>query len=207
MKYRPSIRHNWLHYLVLCLMLTGCTLPQDPAPPQQGYLLQVHNFPPLAATSKSKRRVLLVNVSKTAPGFDSRNIAYTSAPPKLDYYRDSVWSDTPANMLQPILVQAFERTGAFKAVVAPPAPGLADVRVDVDVVRLQQEFMTRPSQVRIVARLKVVDMKTRHVLDTRLFEAVAPAPSDDAAGAAQAAGVALERLLSEMLPFALKSMP
>lgn len=196
-----------LMWLLCCLVLAGCTLPQDPAPPQQGYLLQVHNFPPLAATSKSKRRVLLVNVSKTAPGFDSRNIAYTSAPPKLDYYRDSVWSDTPANMLQPILVQAFERTGAFKAVVAPPAPGLADVRVDVDVVRLQQEFMTRPSQVRIVARLKVVDMKTRHVLDTRLFEAVAPAPSDDAAGAAQAAGVALERLLSEMLPFALKSMP
>ena len=202
-----SAHGNWLKYLLVCLMLAGCTLPQDHAPPQQGYLLQVNNFPPAQGSAKTKRKVLLVNVSKGAAGFDSPNIAYTSAPPKLDYYRDSVWSDTPANMLLPILVQAFEHTGAFKAVIAPPAPGLADVRVDVEVIRLQQEFMTRPSQVRIVARLKVVEMKNRHVLDTRLFEAVAPAPSDDAAGAAQAANVALEKLLSEMIPFALRTMP
>lgn len=201
------IRDKWLKLLLLCLMLTGCTLPQDHAPPQQTYLLEVSNFPSVLATSKARRKVLLVNVSKGAPGFDSRNIAYTSAPPQLNYYRDSAWSDTPANMLLPILVQAFERTGAFKAVVAPPSPGLADMRVDVDVIRLQQELMKRPSQVRIVARLKVVDMRNRHVLDTRLFEAVAPAPSDDAAGAARAAQVALEQLLDEMLPFALKNMP
>ena len=195
---------SWLIWLAL-LALAGCALPQDSSPPPQAYLLEAGAFTPPPAR-RSSRKILLVTVSKEAAGFDSNRIAYTREPPKLDYYKDSVWSDTPAKMLLPILVQAFERSGAFKAVVSPPSPALADVRVDVDVIRLQQEFMTRPSQVRLIARLKVVEMKSGHVLETRLFEAIAPAPSEDAAGAARAANAAVKQLLNEMLPFALRTL-
>ena len=196
-----SSRLIWL----LLLTLAGCALPQDSSPPQQAYLLEAGAFTPPPAR-RSSRKILLVTVSKEAAGFDSNRMAYTREPPKLDYYKDSVWSDTPAKMLLPILVQAFERSGAFKAVVSPPSPALADVRVDVDVIRLQQEFMTRPSQVRLIARLKAVDMKNGHVLETRLFEATAPAPSEDAAGAARAANAAVQKLLNEMVPFALRAL-
>lgn len=197
----PSSRLIWL----LLLTLAGCALPQDHSPPQQAYLLEAGAFTPPPAR-RSSRKILLVTVSKEAAGFDSNRMAYTREPPKLDYYKDSVWSDTPAKMLLPILVQAFERSGAFKAVVSPPSPALADVRVDVDVIRLQQEFMTRPSQVRLIARLKAVEMKSGHVLETRLFEATAPAPSEDAAGAARAANAAVQKLLNEMVPFALRAL-
>lgn len=196
-----SSRLIWL----LLLTLAGCALPQDHSPPPQAYLLEAGAFTPPPAR-RSSRKILLVTVSKEAAGFDSNRMAYTREPPKLDYYKDSVWSDTPAKMLLPILVQAFERSGAFKAVVSPPSPALADVRVDVDVIRLQQEFMTRPSQVRLIARLKAVEMKSGHVLETRLFEAVAPAPSEDAAGAARAANAAVQQLLNEMVPFALRAL-
>jgi cholesterol transport system auxiliary component len=147
-----------------------------------------------------------VTVSKEAAGFDSNRIAYTREPPKLDYYKDSVWSDTPAKMLLPILVRAFESTGAFKAVVSPPSPVLADFRVDVDVIRLQQELMTMPSRVRLITRIKVVEMKSGHVLETRLFEAIEPAPSENAAGAARAANAAMQKVLGEMVPFALRAL-
>jgi len=191
--------------LGVLLALAGCALPQDSSPPQQAYLLEVGAFTPPPAR-RSSRKILLVTVSKEAPGFDSNRIAYTREPPKLDYYRDSVWSDTPAKMLLPILVRAFESSGAFKAVVSPPSPALADVRVAVDVIRLQQEFMTRPSQVRLITRLKVVEMKSGHVLETRLFEAVAPAPSENAAGAARAANAVVQQVLNEMVPFALRAL-
>ena len=68
----------------------------------------------------------------------------------------------------------------------PPAPTLADMRVDVDVIRLQQEFMTQPSRVRLTARIKVLNMKSGHVLATQVFEVLEPAPSEDAYGAARA---------------------
>jgi cholesterol transport system auxiliary component len=190
--------------LFALLALAGCALPQDSSPPPQAYLLEAGAFtPPPARRSSSK--ILLVTVSKEAPGFDSNRIAYTREPPKLDYYKDSVWSDTPAKMLLPILVRAFESTGAFKAVVSPPSPVLADLRVDVDVIRLQQEFVTTPSRVRLITRIKVVQMKNGHVLETRLFEAIEPAPSENAAGAARAANAAVQKVLGEMIPFALRA--
>lgn len=198
-----SSRLAWMLWALLTL--AGCALPQDSSPPQQAYLLEVGVFTPPPAR-RSSRKILLVTVSREAPGFDSNRIAYTREPPKLDYYKDSVWSDTPAKMLLPILVRAFESSGAFKAVVSPPSPVLADLRVDVDVIRLQQEFMTRPSQVRLITRLKVVEMKSGHVLETRLFEAIAPAPSENAAGAARAANAVVQQVLSEMVPFALRTL-
>ena len=201
---RPSVRTGRLGWaLLVMLALAGCTLPQDQSPPAQSYLLEVGTFAP-APARRSSGKTLLVTVPKAAPGFDSNRIAYTREPPKLDYYKDSVWSDAPAKMLLPILVRAFETTGAFKAVVSPPAPGLANLRVDVDVIRLQQEFMTRPSQVRLMARIKVVNLKSGHVLGTQVFEAVEPAPSEDANGAARAANAAVQKVLGEMVPFALR---
>ncbi len=189
--------------LLAVLALAGCTLPQDKSPPPQTYVLEVGTFaPPLARRSSGK--TLLVAAPRAAPGFDSNRIAYTREPLKLDYYSNNVWSDTPAKMLLPVLVRAFEGTGAFKAVVSPPAPTLANMRVDVDVIRLQQEFMTQPSRVRLTARIKVVDMKSGHVLGTQVFEALEPAPREDAYGAAQAANAAVRKVLGDMIPFTLQ---
>ena len=78
------------------------------------------------------------------------------------------------------------------------------MRVDVDVIRLQQEFMTQPSRVRLMARIKVVDLKSGHVLGTQVFEAVEPAPSEDANGAARAANAAVRKVLDQMVRFALR---
>ena len=188
---------------LLAAALAGCTLPQDQSPPAQTYLLEVGTFAP-TPVRRASGKTLLVAPPKAAPGFDSNRMAFTRQPPKLDYYRDSVWSDAPARMLLPILVRAFEATGAFKAVISPPAPGLANLRVDVDVIRLQQEFMTQPSRVRLMTRIKVVDLKSGHVLGTQVFEAVEPAPSEDANGAARAANAAVQKVLEQMVRFALR---
>lgn len=185
------------------LALAGCTLPQDKSPPPQAYMLEVGNLMSPQARRPSGK-TLLVAVPKAAPGFDSNRIAYTRDPLKLDYYSNSVWSDTPARMLLPVLVRAFEQTGAFRAVVTPPAPALANMRVDVDIIRLEQEFMTRPSQVKFMARIKVVDLKSGQVLGTQVFEDLQPAPSEDAYGAVQAANLAVRKVLGDMVAFALQ---
>lgn len=194
-------RFGWM--LLVALTLAGCTLPQDQSPPPQTYLLEgsTHAMPP---SRRSSNKTLLVTTPRAAPGFDSNRIAYTKEPPKLDYYNDSLWSDTPAKMLLPILVRVFESTGAFKAVLSPPAPALANLRVDVDVIRLQQEFMIRPSRVRFTARVKIVDMKSSHVLATQVFETIESAPSEDASGAARAANAAIQQALDQMVSFALR---
>ncbi len=202
---RLKVKNNRFVWALLCLAtLVGCSLPQDRSEPPQSYLLDGGNFSPPTAR-RSNGKTLLVTVPKAAPGFDSNRIAYTKEPLKLDYYSNNIWSDTPAKMLLPVLVRAFEGTGAFKAVVSPPAPTMADLRVDVDVMRLQQEFVaSQPSRVRLMTRIKVLNMKSGHVLATQVFEAIEPTPTEDAYGAAQAANRALQKLLNDMVPFALR---
>ena len=63
--------------------------------------------------------------------------------------------------------------------------------------------MTQPSKVRLSARIKVLDMKSGQVLGTQVFEAVEPAPSEDAYGAVRATNAAVGKVLGEMVPFAL----
>ncbi len=158
----------------------------------------------LPLSSRSSGKFLLVTLPRIAPGFDTNRIAYTKEPLKLDYYNDSVWSDTPQKMLLPILVSAFERTGVFKAVMVPPAPSLADLRIDVDVIRFQHECMIHPSRVRVTARTKVVEMKSGHVLGTQVFEVVETTISEDAYGAVRAFNIAIQNLLVNILPFTLQ---
>jgi cholesterol transport system auxiliary component len=190
-------------WLFLLAVLAGCTLPQDNSPPPQTYLLGGGEIFTPTPLRRSSGKILLVTTSREAPGFDSPRMAYTRELPKLDYYNDSVWSDAPAKMLLPLLVRAFEATGAFKAVVSPPSPVLADLRVDMDLILLQQEFMMLPSRVRLTVRIKVMDMKSGHVLGTRIFEAVEPAPGENAQGGARAANAAARKLLGEVTAFAL----
>ncbi|MBL8260251.1 MAG: membrane integrity-associated transporter subunit PqiC [Candidatus Competibacteraceae bacterium] len=189
-------------WMLVGALAAGCSLPGDKSEPPQTFLLDVGalDAPP---ARRPTGKTLLVATPKAAPGFDSNRIAYTREPLKLDYYLNSVWSDTPAKMLLPVLVRAFEGAGAFSAVVSPPSPAVPDLRVDLDIIRLQQELMSKPSHVRLTVRLKVIDTRSGRVLGARVFEAVESTPSEDAYGAARAANAAVQKLLGEMIPFAL----
>ena len=111
--------------------------------------------------------------------------------------------DTPARMLAPLVVSALESTGAFKAVLTPPTPALDDLRLDIDIIRLQQEFLRQPSEVRLIARAKLFDVASGRVA-TRLFETDAPSPTEDAYGGIKAANVAVERFLTQLSDFVIE---
>lgn len=197
---RSLIITLWMS-LVSSLWLAGCTpaiLQSEPGP---------SNIYVLNATIESHRqvrstdKVLVVDSAQAQPGFDTRRIAYTQTPLALDYYTKSVWADTPARMLDSLIVRALEKSGAFRAVVTAPTSAAADLRLDSTLIRLQHEFLQQPSQVRLAVRAKLLDVSTRQVLATRLFEIVEPAPSEDAYGGVQAANAAVKRFLEELTDF------
>lgn len=178
--------------------LAGCA---SPALPSETYMLDARIAPRKAVGRGS--RALLVAMPQAQPGFDTRRIAYTKTPLTLDYYANSEWADTPARLLAPLIVRALESTGGFRAVVAAPASVSGDIRMDIDVIRFQQEFLEQPSRMRIILRARLIDLITLQVMATQLFEAVEIAPSENAYGGVQAANTALGRLLGELAEFAL----
>jgi cholesterol transport system auxiliary component len=156
--------------------------------------------PPKAAAA-STAPTLIVNPPHSAAGFDSPHIMYVREAHKLEYFAHSEWVDTPARMLAPLLVAAVENTGAFRAVVLTPSAAAGELRLDTEIVRLQQEFGSPPSRVRFTLRAYLVDDQTRRVLAWREFDAAVPSASDDPYGGVVAANRAVQTVVEELAAF------
>jgi cholesterol transport system auxiliary component len=144
---------------------------------------------------------MIVNPPHAAAGFDSQRIVYLRQPNKPEFFAYSDWVDTPARMLAPLVVTSLARSGAFRAVIPGPSTAAGDLRLDMQILRLQQEFLQTPSQVRFALRVHVTDNATRQVLATRDFEASAPASGENAYGGVQAANQAVQSVLGELAAF------
>lgn len=144
---------------------------------------------------------LVVALARARPGFDSPRMVYVKTPHELEYFAKNQWVDTPARMLTPLLVQAAESSGAFGAVSTSGGGVTAPLRLESEIVRLQQEFMATPSQVHFTLRVQLVDVAARKVLATREFDATEKAPSEDPYGGVLAANRAVNRVLGEVKAF------
>lgn len=144
---------------------------------------------------------LVVSLAHAWPGFDSPRMAYVRKSHELEYFAKNQWIDSPARMLTPLLIQAAESSGAFGAVVTPRSGVAAQLRLESEIVRLQQEFTSVPSRVRFTLRVQLIDVAARRVRATREFDAQEDAPSDDPRGGVTAANRAVGRVLNEVAAF------
>lgn len=192
--------------LLGAMALAGCSaLSPSATPPPSFYTLELArdgaaNASPALAGAESAP-VLVVRPPHAAAGYDSQRILYQREAHKLEYFAHSEWVDTPARMLTPLLVAALERSGAFRAVALTPSSAAGDIRLDTEVLRLQQDFTTRPSRVRFALRATLVEERSRRVLAWREFESEAPAGSDDPAGGVAAANLAVQSALANLAAF------
>ena len=144
---------------------------------------------------------LIINPPRAAAGFDSQRIIYLREAHKLEYFANSEWVDPPARMLGTLLVSALQGTSAFRAVVLAPGTAVGEMRLETDIVRLQQEFQGSPSRVHFTLRATLLDDKTRRVLGWREFDARVAAPTDDPYGGVLAANLAVQAVLKELAAF------
>ncbi len=158
---------------------------------------------PAASSHRPARRegVLAVSPPRAQPGFDTDRMVYVQRPYEIEYFADNRWAEPPARMLAPLLAQALERSGAFRAVVQAPSAVAADLRLDTELVRLQQDFSTRPSRIELTLRAQLVDLRHGRSLATREFDVTEPAPHDDPYGGVVAANQAVARMLGQLVAF------
>lgn len=187
------------------LAFTGCSVLRPSAPIQtQFYALQSQPTsltPPPAKGPGANLLTLIVNPTHAAPGFDSNRIIFVRTDNQLEYFAHSEWVEPPARMLGPLLVAAIESTNAFGAVVLMPASAAGELRLNTELVRLQQSFQTQPSRVQCALRVHVVNERTRKVLHWKEFQAEAVAASDTAQGGVAAANLAIQAVLKDLAAF------
>jgi cholesterol transport system auxiliary component len=185
--------------LALAALLGGCAGLPPPGESQSLYVLAAGPLP----RTKGPRHDLVLEVAapRAGPGFDTSRMAYVRQAFELDYFATHRWADTPSRMLGPLLVGALDQCGGFRAVTQVQGSVRADLRLDSEIVRLQQDFSVRPSREEIALRVQLTDVRERRVVATRVFEEVENAPSDDPVGGVIAANSALQRLLQRVADF------
>ena len=163
--------------------------------------------PAAAPRASATGLTLIVATPHAAAGFDSRRMMYLRRGDELEYFAHNEWIDTPARMLAPLIVAAVEARGAYRAVVLTPSPATGQVRLETEILRLQQEFLGAPSRVRFTLRAQLVESGTRRVVASREFEAVAAAPSENPRGGVTAAHEAVRKVLGELADFCVQNAP
>ena len=181
-------------------LLAACTALQPPESDHTStYVLEAN---PAAGAPRPKRDLVLeVSAPRARPGFDTPQMPYTLRANALEYFAKNRWADTPARMLAPLLAQALDHSGGFRAVVQAPSLAAANLRLDSELVRLQQDFGAKPSRVQLTVRAQLIDVDTRRVLASAQFDETEAAPSDDPYGGVIAANRALGRLLERITEF------
>ena len=142
--------------------------------------------------------VLLIMQPKAQAGFDTARMIYLLRPYEVNYYAHNQWADTPARMLQRIMVENLDKTGLWSAVLQTPGAVTAQYRLDCDNLVLEQQFFAHPSRIRLALRAQIIETKMQSVLATRYFELFEAAPSDDPYGGVIAANQASAKLITAM---------
>jgi cholesterol transport system auxiliary component len=185
------------------LLLAGCSgtlLPKPPAPPRR-YTLDdgTPATPPRAAAAGAS--TLLVAQPRAAAGFDSTKMIYLRQPQALEAFAFHEWVDTPALMLAPLLVRALQASGSFRAVLLAPTAASAEWRLETTLIRLQQDFSTPPSRVRLTLRAVLLNGATRQAVAWREFDRSVAAASDDPVAGVAAARQATRQVLAALAVF------
>ena len=184
------------------LAISACSLLQPITPPFPNFYvlegISGKTSPPAPASAPT----LIVSPPHAAAGFDSQRMIYLREPYKLEHFAQSEWIEPPARLLAPLIVDAIVRSGAFRAVVLTPSTAAGDFRLDSEIIRLQQDFRSRPGSVRLTLRATLIDENTRRVVAWREFDQSVATKSEDPYGGVIAANRALQDTLEKLADFA-----
>ncbi len=112
---------------------------------------------------------------------------------RTDAYANSRWVESPVSLFDARLRNAAAARGQ---VVGYPSPDVPSLRIEL--VDFSQVF-DRPEASRGVVRLRATVSLARGVIDQRVVQADAPAPSPDAAGGVTALTQASDKAIGEVL--------
>lgn len=186
---------------ILALVVGGCSALPPAPPPDNIYVLEATTSPVTAKASARRDVVLAVSLPRARAGFDTAQMIWVRQAHGLEIYARNRWADTPAHMLAPLIKQSLERSGAFRAVVLSPSGVPAKLHLDTELVRLQQDFTVKPSEVRFTLNAQLIDTATQRVIASAEFDETEKCETEDAYGGVRAANRALERLLVRVAEF------
>lgn len=112
----------------------------------------------------SNGAVLLVFPPQTRPIYDTTEMAYSTQPYEIAYFSQHEWAETPAQMLQPLLVRTLQNTRFFSAVLAPPYPARYNYALRTEIRELIADFTSEPAALQLSLRFQLSEGATDRIV-------------------------------------------
>ena len=145
---------------------------------------------------------LLISQPDAIAGYQTEQMMYTNKPFELTNFAHSAWISSPANMLYPLIIQSLQKSHYFFAIASGPDADKTDYRLDTQLFELQQNFLTKPSMVQLVAKVVITHIPDNRVVSSRIITQSVPCPQDTPYGgviAANKATMAFTAALSDFV--------
>jgi cholesterol transport system auxiliary component len=184
--------------VLLVLVMNGCISFRGGSEAAHTYHLSLDAAQREVQAADGNNPVVQLSPPQAEPGFETPRMVYVKRPYELEYFATNQWADTPAHMVAPLLAQSLSQSGVWRDVVLLPSLVPGDYRLDVYGFALQQEFLQQPSRLRVAAQVQLVDLKQSTIVGMQRFEAIEPAPSENAYGGVVAANRAVAVLLDQI---------
>jgi|KBSSwiStaDraftv2_1062776.scaffolds.fasta_scaffold610803_2 cholesterol transport system auxiliary component len=198
------MRRRFIVYLAPAAvsLLSACSLLSAPKPEPATAILS--KVPANVPHQSGEGSTLLVMLPASSSGYDTTRMAYREKAYQLGYYRDNQWAGTPAQMIQPLLVQTLQETGMFQSISSPPESGRADYTLRTEVMELVQDYTGSQPTLRLALHFQLLNASGQVMADREILEQEPMRNSTSYAGV-DAANEALANALREAAQFVMSS--
>lgn len=149
---------------------------------------------------------VLISLPEAIPGYQSNHMLYKKKPHTLSHFAHNNWISSPANMLYPLIIQSIENSHYFFAVASGPDADKTDYRVDTQLIKLQQNFLKKPSVIEFVVKGVVTHIPDNQVVSSRMFTQIVACPQESPYGGVVAANQAAQAFTKHLLAFIISSV-
>jgi cholesterol transport system auxiliary component len=188
-------RRRFLLALAPALTLGACAFAPAEPPMTTSLLDQMPADVPHRAASPM---TLIVFPTEARPAIDGTPMLYTVRAHQLASFAHNQWAESPAQMLQPLLLRTLEATGAFAAVVMPPHRTAGNLGLRLEIVDLVQDFTGATPVLRLAWRARLSDEAANRVIATREFRVDQAMQQKSPAAGVVAANAATARALADL---------
>ncbi len=186
----------------LCGLLTACAPIKNAVNNQ--YKLETFSAKKIASLRSS--RSILVSQPDAIPGYQTEQMLYVDKQFELSSFAHNAWISSPANMLYPLITQSLQHSHYFYAVASGPDADKTDYRLDTQLIALQQNFLTKPSKVELIANVVLTHISDGRIVASRIFNERVPCSEDTPYGGVVAANKAALTFTNRLTQFVVKQV-
>ena len=180
------------------LSLGGCgVLPGTARKPATYFILTDPG--PLVFGAFTHRATLLLREMDVPAFYQVPRLAYSREAATRNHYEYARWSEPVGQRLTWLLRQRIEGSRVFDSVATLGSGVLGDYQLNTRLVDFYHEASAPPGVVLLVLEAELIHRESARLIDHRLVVSQIPVARHDAAGAADAMGIAANQAIDEVI--------